>query len=163
MIIKKESVILKNNPLIIDTKQPSLFVRVNETEKIQEEKMKAYYRFHSLIYDWTRWAFLFGRKRIVHSLPYLKSDHLNILEVGCGTGTNLQRLTNEFPNAQIKGLDISAQMLGQAKKRLKNWDYRIELFEKPYQKSDSTFEGQMDLVLFSYSLSMINPQWKELI
>ena len=35
------------------------------------------------------------------------SPILNILEIGCGSGPNLYLLAKEFPNAEIRGIDIN--------------------------------------------------------
>jgi len=39
----------------------------------------------------------------------------------------------------------------------------VTLEEAPYQLGAESRLGQMDAVLFSYSLTMINPQWEELV
>ena len=47
----------------------------------------------------------------------LFSNPLRILDVGCGTGALLERLRENFPNAALHGIDISANMLAIARKR----------------------------------------------
>lgn len=42
-----------------------------------------------------------------------------ILDLGCGTGRLLERIVEEFPNTHATGLDLSPEMLNQAKKRNK--------------------------------------------
>ena len=83
----------------------------------QTELMEQYYKFHAKIYNATRWSFLFGRKGVIKLIPQLPSIQ-RILEVGCGTGTNLLQLRERFPDAEIFGLDISATMIETAKKNL---------------------------------------------
>jgi len=41
----------------------------------------------------------------------IKTDHLKILEYGCGTGRNLKYLQKRFPIAKIYGCDISEKSL----------------------------------------------------
>jgi S-adenosylmethionine-diacylgycerolhomoserine-N-methlytransferase len=130
-------------------------------EQDQNSRMQNYYQLQSRIYDLTRWTFLFGRKEIIRRLPFDRNAAVSILEVGCGTGFNLRRLAAHFPNAKLTGLDVSEDMLQIARKNLKNKN--VELFHGPYQKGDSSFSGKVDAILFSYSLTMINPQWKDLI
>lgn len=126
--------------------------------------MQRYYRLQSKIYDATRWTFLFGRKRIIRELPVLEETAaLEILEVGCGTGYNLKRLALRFPNARLTGMDVSADMLERSASRTAQWADRITLLEKPYGEENLSFHGKFDLILFSYSLTMINPQWATLI
>ncbi len=137
-----------------------------QTERVTEQAqtMQRYYRLQSKIYDATRWTFLFGRKRILRELPVLEQNAaLEVLEVGCGTGYNLKRLALRFPNARLTGMDVSADMLERSTKRTTQWADRITLLELPYGEANLSFQGKFDLILFSYSLTMINPQWAALI
>ena len=141
-----------------------LMLKTNQaSERHQVESMRAYYRFHAKIYDLTRWSFLFGRKAIIKNMESVAPKTRSILEVGCGTGYNLEMLAKTFPKAKITGMDVSAQMLEKAKERLKEFDAQIVLEEKAYQAGSNHNLGKLDLILFSYSLSMINPHCKELI
>ena len=45
----------------------------------------------------------------------------NILDVGCGTGTLLAKLLNKKPQISIYGLDLSEEMLENAKKKLSTY------------------------------------------
>jgi S-adenosylmethionine-diacylgycerolhomoserine-N-methlytransferase len=120
-----------------------------------------YYRWHARIYDATRWAFLFGRKRIIRLLPERRVPQ-RILEIGCGTGTNLVALAIAFPKAEIVGLDLSKAMLDRAGPKLEKYGPRITLLNRRY---DKTVAGGMkfDLILLSYSLSMMNPGFDEVL
>lgn len=131
-------------------------------EEAQVTDMKSYYAFQAKIYDLTRWTFLYGRKTILQKLPFDKNAPLQILEVGCGTGVNMAALAKIYPHAHLTGMDVSGDMLTQAGKNLVKYQDRITLLEKPYGGSDE-FNGQFDLILFSYSLTMINPQYVDLI
>jgi len=128
-----------------------------------------YYRFHAKIYDATRWSFLFGRGRLLTVVADLWGEtHLpcRILEVGCGTGKNLVRLSRLFPDAEITGLDLSPHMLVRAGKRLSGESgdrsgkvrLKLKLYNAAYQAA-----APYDLIVFSYTLSMINPGWEAVI
>jgi len=127
----------------------------------QSTSVEKYYRFHAKIYDLTRWSFLFGRSTILEKLAKQKTP-TNILEVGCGTGKNLLKLARLFPQAKLAGLDISQEMLLRSQNKLKGYADRVELLHQAY---DQPLRGQspFDLILFSYSLSMINPGWEKAI
>lgn len=140
----------------------------NNTQAAQQSsRMEAYYRFHAKIYNATRWSFLFGRKSLLKHL----AEHYQpnrILEIGCGTGQNLLRLRQQFPNAHIVGLDASETMLAVARKQLLKQDPKafkqLELLPTVYnspltQQNIAAF----DLIIVSYTLSMINPGWAEVI
>jgi len=115
--------------------------------------LQRYYALHARIYDATRWSFLFGRERILHRIAAMARPE-RILEVGCGTGRNLQSLRHIFPHAQITGLDLSADMLKIAQRKVSD----VKLVEQAYT---APLTGSHDVVLFSYALSMFNPGWEE--
>lgn len=129
----------------------------------QARSMELYYRLHAQIYDATRWSFLFGRKGIINALPLPSDASLNVLEVGCGTGINLALLAKRFPNAQIIGLDVSDDMLAKATKQTRAYRERVTLVKEPYGAGSQVAQQPLDLILCSYSLTMINPQWQEVV
>lgn len=49
-----------------------------------------------------------------------KNSFTNILEIGCGTGNYTKLLTQKFPKAEIKAIDISPDMIQVAKTKLVN-------------------------------------------
>ncbi len=129
----------------------------------QAEKMQSYYRFHAKIYDVTRWTFLFGRQRLLDWLPYKQTDSPMIMEVGCGTGSNLEKLSHHFPKAQLLGVDVSAAMLDVADKKLRNTPNFVVLKQKTYGSEGVGFSQKPDCILFSYCLTMVNPNWESLV
>lgn len=135
----------------------------DNTSMDQNQRMQTYYKLQSKIYDSTRWTFLFGRKRIVREIPLPTDQEANILEVGCGTGFNLSLLNQRFPKAHLTGLDVSQDMINIATKRFRQTPEQVDLIAAPYQKGDTQFNNSLDAILFSYSLTMINPQWTSLL
>jgi len=129
----------------------------------QNHTMQRYYVLQSKIYDLTRWSFLFGRRAVIRQIPLDTAQAHRILEVGCGTGYNLKLLARRFPKARLTGLDVSSHMIDKASRATKAWAERVELEQRPYKLGDKRYEGKMDAILFSYALTMINPQWEELI
>ncbi len=135
----------------------------NNERQQQAQRISQYYVLQSKIYDLTRWSFLFGRNAIIREIRKHQPKANQILEIGCGTGRNLIRVANAFPEADIKGMDVSLDMLRIAHKRLKMTANQPELVHQPYQFGDDQYVDQIDVIIFSYSLTMINPQWSELI
>lgn len=131
------------------------------SEKEQNKIIDKYYQFQAKIYDATRWSFLFGRKELIRRLPGLREPL--VVEIGCGTGYNLKRLISRYPDGQFYGIDLSPDMIERAEKNLSNHTNKVTLLKAPYEKGHKLFPRPADLVLFSYSLTMINPQWQELI
>ncbi len=129
---------------------------------VQQEKHRAlerYYRLHAGIYDLTRWSFLLGREALVRRAA-ARLTPANILEVGCGTGKNLGQLGRLFPQARLWGLDLSADMLAVARRKLQGLAPRLTLIQAAYDHSVEK-KPFFDLVVFSYALSMFNPGWEQ--
>jgi S-adenosylmethionine-diacylgycerolhomoserine-N-methlytransferase len=135
--------------------------RITTNIQEQNQTIDSYYKFQSKIYDLTRWTFLFGRHQIVREIPMEKDQAFTLLEVGCGTGYNLKRLAGHFTRAKLMGMDLSGDMLQIAKKSTAAFQDRVELIQAPY--GQVPLSCRPDVILFSYSLTMINPQWRELL
>ncbi|MCR5855355.1 class I SAM-dependent methyltransferase [Mesorhizobium sp. J428] len=123
------------------------------------------YRWQRHVYDLTRKYYLLGRDRMIDRLD--AGPGTTVLELGCGTGRNLALATRRHRQAQLFGLDISAQMLETAQASLT----RAGLGDKVrLAEADATdFDPQalfgraaFDRVYISYSLSMI-PDWKRCV
>ncbi len=135
-----------------------------EHEKSQQaHRISNYYKLHAKIYDASRWSFLFGRKTILKLIPFSADAAIKIIEVGCGTGINLQKLANQFPNAQIIGYDVSGDMINESKKKIDIFGDRVRLICAPYGDNLKAESENADCILFSYCLTMVNPQYNELI
>lgn len=119
-----------------------------------------YYQFHASIYDATRWSFLFGRESIIKEVAKRASPR-NILEIGCGTGHNLDLLCKAFPQAKVTGVDLSGAMLTKAKEKLQAHGDRVQLREAAYNAPMGGDTGGYDLILASYALTMFNPGWEQ--
>lgn len=130
-------------------------MKIPSREIPHEVRVENYYRFHSRIYDATRWSFLFGRQKLLSKLPDLP-QYPHILEVGCGTGKNIQLLEYLFPDAKIYGIDLSGAMLRKARQKT-NGAGQITLINKRYGSEKVDLEP-FDLILLSYSLTMTGDQ-----
>jgi S-adenosylmethionine-diacylgycerolhomoserine-N-methlytransferase len=119
--------------------------------------MDKVYRGQRHIYDATRKYYLFGRDRLIDELE-CRPGHA-VLELGCGTGRNLQLIARRWPGVKCHGLDISSEMLKNARKRL-GMTERLALGDATGFDARELFgrEG-FDRVVLSYALSMI-PGWQ---
>jgi S-adenosylmethionine-diacylgycerolhomoserine-N-methlytransferase len=88
-----------------------MFTGGAQERKDTSHPLGKYYRFHSRIYDATRWIFLFGRDRLIRTTANF-CQPARILEVGCGTGKNLVRLRQTFPGASLTGLGFERRYAG---------------------------------------------------
>ena len=123
--------------------------------------MRGFYRWQASIYDATRWSFLFGRNVLLAQLPGTAAQ--TVLEVGCGTGRNLKWLAKRHPGWRLTGVDVSPDMLARAGRATLPYSHRVQLLEKPYGAGAILLPEPVDIVLFSYSLTMFNPGWEAAI
>jgi S-adenosylmethionine-diacylgycerolhomoserine-N-methlytransferase len=115
------------------------------------DSVNSYYKAHSRIYDLTRWGILFGRNRLLELIPEDFRPE-RILDLGCGTGKHLIKLGEQFPDANIIGVDASKEMLNKASAKVQSFD-RIELAHTSVH-TYLTNSDPFDLIVCSYSLSM---------
>lgn len=109
-------------------------VEHNEYDRLKEE-----YARLAPQYD-TRWSTYVERSvwETLRRIDVRPDDR--ILDVGCGTGVLLERLSVETPGVDLAGVDLSDEMLGVARKRLgSSVDLRQAHAEKlPFE--DSAFD-----------------------
>lgn len=119
--------------------------------------MDRVYRGQRHIYDFTRKYYLFGRDRLIRELNC--QPGMSVLELGCGTGRNLQMIAKAWSGVHCHGLDISSEMLKNARKRL-GTEGRLALGDATNFDAPALFgrEG-FDRVVLSYAVSMI-PDWQ---
>jgi S-adenosylmethionine-diacylgycerolhomoserine-N-methlytransferase len=125
--------------------------------------MTNYYRWHAKIYDVTRWTFLFGRQWLLDFLPFERVDRVTVVEVGCGTGFNLRGLAKRYPKAKLVGIDVAQPMLDIAEKECKNVFNALVFKKIAYGTEGSSPVKNPDALLFSYCLTMVNPDWEKLV
>jgi S-adenosylmethionine-diacylgycerolhomoserine-N-methlytransferase len=128
-----------------------------------DAQMTNYYQLHAKIYDATRWTFLFGRRALLDYLPFGRTDKFTVAEIGCGTGFNLLGLRERFPKAKLIGIDVAKPMLDIAKKKCQNMGKYLILKELAYSTEGDVAAEKPNTVLFSYCLTMVNPDWEKLI
>lgn len=119
--------------------------------------MDGIYRRQKHIYDATRKFYLFGRDGLIDGLDARPGT--TVLEIACGTGRNLDRIAQVWPGVRLHGLDISAEMLSAARKRLPA-DCRLACADATDFDAQSLFgQPAFDRIVISYAVSMI-PQWE---
>lgn len=76
---------------------------------------------------------------IVTGLPFASSDPVDIIDLGCGTGTVALAIKKQFPHSTVTCLDLSDKMIELAKSKLKDYPdihyitadfYEFEFFRK---------------------------------
>lgn len=82
-----------------------------------------------------------------------------VLDLGCGTGLELEGLFKNYPDAQVTGVDLSAKMLDFLHVKFKNKETQLNLICKSY--FDIDFDADMyDLILSTYSLHHFSVEQK---
>jgi S-adenosylmethionine-diacylgycerolhomoserine-N-methlytransferase len=125
--------------------------------KSHAERLDSFYRNQAGDYDGFRKRLLQGREELMQSLPFPEGG--TWIDMGGGTGQNV-----EFVGDRLKTLrkvyivDLASSLLEVAQKRVRERGWtNVE----PVTADATTFapaEGQVDVVTFSYSLTMI-PDW----
>lgn len=121
------------------------------------ERMERFYAGQARDYDQFRERLLPGRKELLAELPL--PDGARVLDLGGGTGANLEYLP-EADLARVKSwylVDLAASLLKVAEERIKTRGWQgVHCIEADV--TEFRPEEPVDLVLFSYSLTMI-PDW----
>ena len=125
--------------------------------------MDRMYRRQRHIYDLSRKFYLLGRDEAIARLHAAPGD--KVLEIGCGTGRNLVKLAQTYPEARLFGLDVSREMLATAAASTTRAGLASRI---TFAQGDATtFDPQrlfgcasFERVMISYALSMI-PLWRE--
>lgn len=115
------------------------------------------YRHQRRIYDLTRAWFLLGRDHLIADLDVPTGGR--VLEIACGTGRNLDHIARRYPGCELYGLDISAQMLESAQRKLGTRAALVQGDACAFDAQHSFGVAQFDRIVLSYSLSMI-PDWR---
>ena len=129
----------------------------------QLERLNNLYRFQRHFYDVTRRFFLFGRDELLRKMQVRPGE--TVLEIGCGTGRNLLKLSHLAPKAKLFGLDASSEMLKTAGAKFDARDKAKEIVlrqswaEEFHYKYTFGQDERFDKIFISYSLSMI-PRWR---
>ena len=116
-----------------------------------KENLIRHYKKDASIYDFNRRFFLFGRNRLINQIAKTVSPS-SILEIGCGTGVNLIKLNELFPDSKITGLDVSPEMLQVARTKTSR-NANITLINEMFDQHMSL--PMFDLILCSYTSSTV--------
>jgi S-adenosylmethionine-diacylgycerolhomoserine-N-methlytransferase len=124
--------------------------------------MDRMYRRQRHVYDLTRKFYLLGRDELIAALQ--PPPGAAVLEIACGTGRNLIRAAQRYPQARFFGFDVSAEMLTTARANVAaaGLSGRIALAQADATAFDPEAlfgVAAFDRIFVSYALSMI-PPWR---
>lgn len=119
--------------------------------------MDSVYKGQRHIYDLTRKYYLFGRDTLIEGLD--ARPGMRVLEIACGTGRNMAKTRKVWPGVRLYGLDISEEMLKNARKTIGE-DAVLAVGDAcSFDPQQTLGEDGFDRIILSYSLSMI-PDWE---
>jgi S-adenosylmethionine-diacylgycerolhomoserine-N-methlytransferase len=119
--------------------------------------MDSVYRGQRHIYDLTRKYYLFGRDTLIKGLACRPT--MRVLEVACGTGRNLAKIGTTWPGVELHGLDISEEMLKNARAALNGTALLAQGDACNFDRAALFGEDGFERIVLSYALSMI-PDWE---
>lgn len=86
---------------------------------------------------------------LVLAIPFPKDKSINVIDLGCGTGTIAYEIRKAFPNAHITCLDISENMIQMARVKLGESDENNFIVGNFY---NFTFDKNYDVIISSLAL-----------
>jgi len=119
-------------------------------------EMNNVYRYTRHVYDISRKYFLFGRDTLISEVANKSGQR--ICEIGCGTGRNLIKLAQLNSSNQLFGIDASDLMLEIARGKIKRHNLQHLVSTSSGLAEEFHFHTSFDVIMFSYSLSMIPDQ-----
>ncbi|MDZ7844664.1 MAG: class I SAM-dependent methyltransferase [Anaerolineales bacterium] len=96
--------------------------------------------------------------QVAKPLPETKQE-LRILDLGCGTGLELEGVFQRVPNAQITAVDLSPGMLAELERKNSSRLEQIELIQGSYLDLDLP-EERFDFVISVMTLHHLLPETK---
>lgn len=120
------------------------------------ERLESFYSYQAEQYDAFRKPFLRGRDELASRLPF--GPGIRWCDLGCGTGYLLQAVGPASKScSEIMLVDLCPSLLAEAAKKIESGGWRNAVTIT----ADTTLflpVGELDIVTFSYSLSM-TPNW----
>jgi ubiquinone/menaquinone biosynthesis C-methylase UbiE len=107
--------------------------------------------------DWDHYAFLAAARRH-KKLHQLLSTGCRLLDVGCGTGSMLAKIYDEYPKSSLVGIETSAKAVAMA--RLMAHGKRITIIKS--RGESMKFANEFDIVFLGESLYTIKNKEKAL-
>jgi len=108
-------------------------IRYKDYDKLIRKLIPKYNEIHNLV---------------INSLNFNKNKKIKILDLGVGTGQTALEILRRFPNAMIKGVDISGNMLKQGKERLNQYSRKIKFIKQNIIRLDlkEKFDGTISVL-----------------
>jgi tRNA (cmo5U34)-methyltransferase len=86
---------------------------------------------------------------LIEAIQFKRAEAINVIDLGCGTGTISKKIKESFPNANVTCIDIAPRMIETAKQKLADYDditFKVGNFET------TDFDKQYDVVVSSLAI-----------
>lgn len=88
-------------------------------------------------------------RTLVRGIPFLPTRQFRVLELGVGTGALTAAVLDQFPHAQLTGVDVSPKMIAAARRRLRKYRDRVELRAG---RLEDSWDAQFEVVLSALAI-----------
>ena len=105
--------------------------RAKAYDQLQPLRIEMYEFYHQLALDF---------------LPFALEGQFRLLELGCGTGTFLNRVLEHYPNADCLAVDYSDEMLTYASQKVTKHQQRVEFHQRDLNQGLPPNWGPFELV-----------------
>jgi S-adenosylmethionine-diacylgycerolhomoserine-N-methlytransferase len=124
-------------------------------------RLEAFYRGQAKGYDDFRRRLLHGREEMMRALEVPEGAHL--IDMGGGTGSNLEYLDEQWHRlSKVTLVDLCPPLLEVAAERIRQQQWHKASTVLADATSYEPSDGPVDVITFSYSLSMI-PEWQRAV
>ncbi|WP_223388717.1 methyltransferase domain-containing protein [Liquorilactobacillus hordei] len=115
--------------------------------EVKLEKMGDFFDVRSSTYDEYMLSHVSDSKFFYKDMAQLipKSSSINLLDLGCGTGLELEEILKINKSISVTGIDLSSAMLYKLKEKFSEKLYKISLIKKSY--FDISYEEQFDVAI----------------
>lgn len=90
---------------------------------------------------------------LIDSIPFYRNMPINVLDIGCGTGTFAKIIKEKFPYAKITCLDFAKNMIDMAKEKLSDYKNDINFLVGDF--NNLNIEEEYDIIVSSFALHHI--------
>ncbi len=147
--------------IVADLRAVSSILKPHPTARTHESRLEAFYGPQSDVYDSFRQRLLFGREALLGKLTLPPGG--SMLDLGGGTGSNIEALGER--RAMLKAIeivDLCPALLKIAQRRVSEYNWVNVYAVEGDATTFNSVRAPYDIVLFSYSLTMI-PNWFQAI
>lgn len=112
---------------------------LNDEKETPTEEMSNFFSRRIDIYDdvhLEHWA-----EEYKYIADFFDDNLKTLLDIGCGTGLELEAIYKRFPNVNITGIDLSEEMLNKLREKYQNKNIELvtaDYFEYPFEKDSMT-------------------------